>query len=197
MTKYQNISVTQAIGKRIKELREAHGLEVEDIAEMTGFTPANIRLIEKGKESRISTLVEIAFAIGVQPHEFFNISFKIKPRFKLSPNRKEKTKLTKRINHLITSNYFKEPRHVKDVLSFLINNYKTKTTSSSISAILIRRVEEGKLKVTKVWQTKSVFQFQVKNIQNESIFSLLILSTIGTIRDTLSIKSLSSIFVIA
>lgn len=150
MTKHQNISVTKAIGKKIKELREARGLEVEDIAEMTGFTANNIRAIEKGKESRISTLAEIAFAIGVQPYEITNITFKIKPRYKLSPNRKEKTKLTQRVNQLITSNYFKEPKYVKDVLSLLTDSYKIKTTSSSVSAILIRRVEEGKLKVKKI-----------------------------------------------
>jgi len=147
---HRNITVTQAIGKKIKELREARELEIEDISEMTGFTSNNIRAIEKGKESRISTLVEIAFAIGVQPHEITNITFKIKPRFKLSAKRKEKTKLTQRVNQLVKSNYFKEAKYVKDILLSLIDDYKIKTTSSSISAILLRRVEEGKLKVKKV-----------------------------------------------
>jgi transcriptional regulator with XRE-family HTH domain len=147
---HRNTAVTKAIGKKIKELREARGLEVEDISEMSGFTSINIRAIEEGKESRISTLAEIAFAIGVQPYEITNIHFKIKPRFKLSAKRKEKTKLTQRVNQLVRSNYFKEPKYVKDVLLSLIDDYKIKTTSSSISAILLRRVEEGKLKVKKV-----------------------------------------------
>ena len=150
MAIHRNITVTQAIGKKIKELREARELEIEDISEMTGFTSNNIRAIEKGKESRISTLAEIAFAIGVQPHEITNITFKIKPRFKLSAKRKEKTKLTQRVNQFVKSNYFKEPKYVKDILLSLIDDYKIKTTSSSISAILLRRVEEGKLKVKKV-----------------------------------------------
>jgi len=147
---HRNIIVTQAIGKRIKELRKARGLEIEDISEMTGFTPNNIRLIENGKESRISTLAEIAFAIGVQPHEIINVTFKIKPRFKLSSIRKEKTRLTERISQLIKSNYFDEPKYVKDVLLILTEKYKIKTSSSSISAILLRKVEEGKLKGKKV-----------------------------------------------
>jgi len=163
VTKHQNISVTQAIGKKIKELREARGFEVEDIAEMTGFTSNNIRAIEKGKESRISTLVEIAFAIGVQPFEILNIIFKIKPRFKLSAKRKEKTRLTERINHLIKSNYFKTPRHAKDVLLILTEDFKIKTTSSAISAILIRRVKEGKLKVRKVGRQNNYFSVRQQN----------------------------------
>ena len=147
---HRNTTVTEAIGEKIKELRKVHGLEIEDISEMTGFTPANIRLIEQGKESRISTLAEIAFAIGVQPREIINITFKIKSRFKLSAKRKEKTRLTERVNQLIKSNYFMDPKFAKDVLSLLTKDYRIKTTSPSISAILLRRVEEGKLKVNKV-----------------------------------------------
>ena len=122
MSIHRNTTVTVAFGKKIKELRKTHGLEIEDISELTGFTPANIRAVERGKESRISTLAEIAFAIGVQPHEIFNVTFKIKTRFKLSAKRKEKTRLTKRINQLIKSNYFKDPKFVKDVLSLLMKD---------------------------------------------------------------------------
>jgi transcriptional regulator with XRE-family HTH domain len=157
---YRNTAVTKAIGKKIKELREARGLEVEDISEMSGFTSNNIRAIEEGKESRISTLVEIAFAIGVQPHEITNVTFKIKPRFKLSAKRKERTQLTQRINQLVISNYFKEPKYAKNVLLSLTENYKIKTTSSSISAILLRRVEEGKLKVKKVGRQNQYSNFK-------------------------------------
>jgi transcriptional regulator with XRE-family HTH domain len=147
---HRNTTVTEAIGKKIEELRKARGLEIEDISEMTGFTPTNIRSIEKGKESRISTLAEIAFAIGIQPHELLNVTFKIKPRFKLSAKRKEKTRLTERINQLIKSNYFREPKYAKDVLLILTKEHKIKTTSPSISAILLRRVKEGKLQIKRI-----------------------------------------------
>ncbi len=147
---HRNILVTQAIGKKIKELRESYGLEIEDISEMTGFTPNNIRAIEQGKESRVSTLAEIAFAIGVQPSEIMNVIFKIKPRFKLSSKRKEKTKLTQRINHMVNTNYFDEPKYVKNVLDSLVDDFRIETTSSSISAILLRRVNEGKLRIKKI-----------------------------------------------
>ncbi|MEO6133499.1 MAG: helix-turn-helix transcriptional regulator [Ginsengibacter sp.] len=160
---HRNIVVTQAIGKKIKELRVSKELEIEDISEMTGFTSNNIRAIEKGKESRISTLAEIAFAIGVQLHDITNINFKIKPRFKLSGTRKEKTKLTQRVNHLVVSNYFREPKYVKNVLSLLMNEYKIKTTSSSVSAILLRIVEEGKLKVKRVGRQNQYSNPHLKN----------------------------------
>jgi transcriptional regulator with XRE-family HTH domain len=142
---YHNKKFTTKIGFRLKEEREAKKLDIEDIAEMTGFSANTVRAIENGRECNISYLVEIAFAIGVHPKEIFDVDFIIKPRYKLSAKRKEKTRLTSRINELLHSNFFSTPKFVKDVLHVLVNEYKTKTTASSISVILLRLVEQGYL----------------------------------------------------
>ena len=40
---HRNTTVTQAIGKKIKELRKAHGLEIEDISEMPKMVIDRVR----------------------------------------------------------------------------------------------------------------------------------------------------------
>lgn len=145
MGNYHNKKFTTKIGFRLKEEREAKKWDVEDIAEMTGFSANTVRAIENGRECNISYLVEIALAIGIHPKEIFDVDFVIKPRYKLSAKRKEKTRLTSRINELLHSNFFSSPKFVKDVLQVLVNEYKTKTTASSVSVILLRLVEQGYL----------------------------------------------------
>lgn len=145
MSLYHNKKVTTKIGLRLKEQREAYKWEVEDIAEMTGFSANTVRAIENGRECNISYLIEIAFAIGIHPKDIFDVELTIKPRYKLSARRKEKTRLTSRINELLHSNFFGTPRFVKDVLFVLANEYKAKTTASSVSVVLLRLVDQGYL----------------------------------------------------
>ncbi|MFT3947182.1 MAG: helix-turn-helix domain-containing protein [Agriterribacter sp.] len=133
------------MGTRLKEQREAYKWEVEDIAEMTGFSANTIRAIENGRECNISYLIEIAFAIGIHPKDIFDVDLTVKSRYKLSAKRKEKTRLTSRINELLHSNFFSTPRFVKDVLFVLAKEYKAKTTASSVSVILLRLVDQGYL----------------------------------------------------
>ena len=151
MANYHNYTVTKEIGSRIKNLRETHELEIEDISEMTGFAYQTIQAIENGRESSTTYLIEIAVAIGVHPEQLFiDLPLKIKSRFKLSAKRKEKTRLTSRINQLLESNYFETSKFVKDVFTTLKEDYKIKTTSSSISVILLRLKKEKRLKIKKI-----------------------------------------------
>lgn len=143
MKNYHNKKALIKIGNNIKRLRKSKELEIEDIAEMTGITSNTIRAIENGRESNISFIIEIAFAMGVHPREIFNIDFNIKPRYKLSAKRKEKSRLTSRINKLVEADYFYEPKFAKDVCQFLSNEYKIKTTSPSVSVILLRLKKNG------------------------------------------------------
>ncbi len=145
MSTYHNIKATKQIGTNIQRLREFKELEIEDIADMTGFSSATIRNIEKGKECTLSYLIAIALALDVQPKELLEINIKIKPLFPLSVKRKEKSRLTSRINKLIDSDYFKTPRFVRDVCLYLNEVYDVKTTSDAVSVILIRLKSQKKL----------------------------------------------------
>lgn len=128
-------------------LRESKGWELEDIAEMTGFTYSTIHAIEKGREARTSYLVEIMRAIGVHPKELFNIPLKMTPRFPLTASRREKSRLTTRLHKVLEeSDFFSEPRFTRDVAAHLKDKYRIKVKSAAVSVVLLRMVNEGRLK---------------------------------------------------
>ena len=146
-----NKKETNRIGKHIRKLRMEAGFSIDDVSDMTGFGKSRISAIENGGETNTSHLVGIAKAIGVYPSEIFNIPFVIKPKYKLSPKRQDRSMLTFRINKLYNeTDFFHNPVFVKDVIQFLKDQYKIKTRSSAVSQILKRLVSEGKLKYSKV-----------------------------------------------
>jgi transcriptional regulator with XRE-family HTH domain len=159
MARYHNKEVTKEIGKLVRTLRESKGWDIEDIAVMTGFTYNNIEAIENGRETNTSHLVEIAFAIGVQPSEIFKFPFEIKSRFELSAKRKEKKRLTSRVVKLYNeTDFFSSPKFVKNVVDQLNEIYRIKSESSVISVILLRLVKEKKLKTKKVGRQNGYFK---------------------------------------
>jgi len=137
------------IGKRIEEQRISQDLQPEDVAEMTGLTAATIRNIENGKETYLSNFFAVCLAINMHPKDMFDIEIKIMPLFDLSEPRKEKSRLTPRIDHLIETDFLKTERSANDIVNELSAVYEIKTKTSNVSVILNRKVGEGKLKVSK------------------------------------------------
>jgi len=137
------------IGKRIEEQRISQDLQPEDVAEMTGLTAATIRNIENGKETYLSNFFAVCLAINMHPKDMVDIKIKLKPLFELSEPRKEKSRLTPRIDHLIETDFLKTERSANDVVNELSAVYEIKTKTSNVSVILNRKVGEGKLKVSK------------------------------------------------
>lgn len=118
---------------------------------MTGFTRNTITGVENGKNTNTSHLIEIAKALGVHPMSLFDVPFVIKPRNPLPPQRKERTLLTARIEKLISeSNFFATPKFVNEVVNHFLEEYKVKPDPVQTSAVLKRKVKEGKLKYIKV-----------------------------------------------
>lgn len=65
--------ICKAIGQRIRALRQAKGLTLDELARRTGFAKSYLSQIENLKrEPPISTLTKIAFVLGVDI--FFLIS---------------------------------------------------------------------------------------------------------------------------
>tara|TARA_R110002020_G_scaffold250965_1_gene464866 strand:+ start:38 stop:517 length:480 start_codon:yes stop_codon:yes gene_type:complete len=137
------------IGKRIEEQRISQDLQPEDVAEMTGLTAATIRNIENGKETYLSNFFAVCLAINMHPKAMVDIEIKLKPLFELSEPRKEKSRLTPRIDHLIETDFLKTERSANDIVNELSAVYEIKTKTSNVSVILNRKVGEGKLKVSK------------------------------------------------
>ncbi len=135
----------------IRELRTEAGFSIDDISDMTGFGKSRISIIENGGETRTSHLVEIAKAIGVHPSEILNIPFDIRPKYKLSPKRQERDKLTFRISKLLNeTDFFRTSVFTKDVVQSVNDQYKINASSSAVSQVLKRLVTDGKLKYSKV-----------------------------------------------
>lgn len=142
------------IGNRIQALRIKAGLEAEDISEMTGLTAATIRSIESGNEVHLSNFLGVCMALNMHPKDVLDIQLKIKPFYELSNTRKEKTRLTTRIDYFIEKNYFKQERTSRDIVNELAAVYDIKTSTSAVSVILNRKVEQGELKDLKKGKIK-------------------------------------------
>ena len=159
MAAYHNIKETKKLGNRIRELRLQKEFYIEDIAAMTGFARQTITAIEKGNNTDSSHLIEIAKALGVSPMELFNFHVDLKPRYKLSPNRINSNLLTLRLTKLcLETDFFKTPRVVSDVLSYLQSEFKIKSDSTKISVILKRLVSEDKLHFSKSGRKNSYYK---------------------------------------
>ena len=164
MTKYHDRKITKLIGGKIKKLRERAGLEIEDIAEITGFHRNTIISIERGSNTDLSHFVQIAFALGKQPGELLGMDFDIKQRNQLSATRKQKNRLTSRITALIKEDFFKTPKSSKDVQGELAEKYPDSVNleTKNISVILKRKVVNGKLKAKKS-RRSNLYQATRKN----------------------------------
>lgn len=137
------------IGKRIEEQRISQDLQPEDVAEMTGLTAATIRNIENGKETYLSNFFAVCLAVNMHPKVMVDIEIKLKPLIELSEPRKEKSRITPRIDRILETEYFQKDRTTRDVVEELAAVYKIKTNTPVVSVILNRKVDEGKLKVSK------------------------------------------------
>ena len=148
MSRYKDELNLVKLGANLTKQREALELSVEDVSEMTGFSAQTIRNIEAGEESSLSYVIAICQALELHPTKAFDFSIQLKPRFKLSAVRAEKTRLTQRIDGFVASDYFKKGRTAKDVVTELNEVYHIKTTTSAVSVILKRKVDEQRLKIT-------------------------------------------------
>lgn len=137
------------IGNRLREQRLQQGLDPEDVAEMTGLTAVTIRKIETGKEFYMSNFIAFCLAVNLHPRFVFNVDIDMEPLFPLSDPRKEKTRLTARIESFIRSDFFNKERTTRDVVNELALHYETKTTTSAVSVILARKVDEDMLTARK------------------------------------------------
>jgi len=149
MSRYKKTSALKAIGKRLKKQREKEKLQIEDVVEMTGFTYKKISDVESGEETSLSYFIEICLAINIQPKDILDFNVGFKPRFILSSTRKEKPRLTSRLIESINQGFFKKPRYNSEVVIKLKEDFGVVSSSSNVSAILRRLVDEGRLEVIK------------------------------------------------
>ncbi len=135
---------------RIQTLRLGKKLSIEDVSSMTGFDRKTIKAIESGNNADTSHLIEIAKAIGVHPKDLFDVQMDLKPRYKLPLKRLAKSNLTSHVTQLaLQTNFFDQPKFVKDVLYYLNTELNLKAESVHVSVILKRLSDTGVLRFTK------------------------------------------------
>ena len=149
MRRYKSTIVLKSVGKQIKRCRIDLCLEIEDVSEMTGLTYNTINNIENGEETFLSNIIEVSFALGMHLKDLFNIPMTVKPRFQLSPARREKSRLTARINIYLSDNYFSLPRKSSEVVQKLKDDFKVDIESKNVSTILTRMAKNKILKISK------------------------------------------------
>ncbi|MNR20293.1 hypothetical protein D3C85_1371270 [compost metagenome] len=81
--------------------------------------------------------------------EIMDIKLDVKPRFQLPSSRREKSRLTYRINAFIQSGYFKAPRSVNEVTEKLKVKHDLDFESKNVSVILLRFAKNNILKIIK------------------------------------------------
>ncbi|MCR8667476.1 helix-turn-helix domain-containing protein [Aestuariibaculum sp. M13] len=149
MAKLDNLELLKILGSKIAEQRIREDLEIEDVVEMTGLTYNTISKIENGSDTYLSNFIWVSLALNIHPKELLDIDLVIRPRYELTPKRKEKSRLTKRIEKLIHEGFFKSPRKTNEVLQKLEENYQIKLESKNVSTILKRFAKSGDLNLSK------------------------------------------------
>ena len=158
MSRYKKTSALKTIGKRLKKQRDKEKLQIEDVVEMTGFTYKKISDVESGEETSLSYFIEICLAINIQPKDVLDFNVGSKSRFSLSSSRKEKTRLTSRLIEYINQGFFKKPRYNSEVVIKLKEDFGVVSSSSNVSAILRRLVDDGYLKIIKGKKRNQYYQ---------------------------------------
>lgn len=70
-----------ALGVRIRGLRNAHGLTLQALSNMTGLTASMLSMVERGRTSpSIGSLIAIASALRVHMSELFDVPTEVAPR---------------------------------------------------------------------------------------------------------------------
>ncbi|MBC70824.1 MAG: hypothetical protein CMH47_00785 [Muricauda sp.] len=149
MSRYKKISALKTIGIRLKRQRESQKLQIEDVVEMTGFTYKKIADVESGEETSLSYFIEICLALKIHPKEILDFNLGSKTRYQLSSNRKEKPRLTARLSEYIENGFFNTPRYTGEVVNKIKDDFEFESSSSNVSAILRRFVNDGFLSIIK------------------------------------------------
>lgn len=150
----RNSQEIKVVGALIRKLRIEAGFSLDDIAHMTSISQGRLSSIENGANTTIAVLMEIAKAIGVQPMRFFDHLFVLKPRYKLPANRQERKRLTERVIKLSNTDFFDEPRFVREVVAFLNDEYSIEVESFAVSNVLSKIVAGGRLRFELVGRQK-------------------------------------------
>lgn len=149
MAEYLCRKALKTIGAKITEERQKQNFEITDIADKAGLSYNTVVKIENGQDALLSSFVEVCFALNLHPKEILDVELTIKAKNELSPNRKEKSRLTIRIKDLIKKGDFNTWQSTRDIVVKLKENFDITVDSKNVSSILRRLNSEKYLKIKK------------------------------------------------
>lgn len=138
MAKTAKNKALEAVGKEIKKQRKRQNLEIADISDQTGLHYNTIVKMEAGYDVLLSNFIEVCFALNLHPKNIFEVDLDVRPRFKLSPTRREKSRLTTRIKDLLNKDFFKSWRGTRDIVEELKVKFDLQADSKNVSSIMRR-----------------------------------------------------------
>ena len=147
---YTDVNVLAKLGGLLKQQRVRCGLSLDDIVEMTGFPKSTIINLEKGVSSNIHYYIAFGQAVNIS---ILNplVTIDLKPRYELSPDRRDKLSLTLRIKDLMEGElFFSNTKTVADIIERLSELYDlkySKEISSGVSRVLLNLTKDGLIKV--------------------------------------------------
>lgn len=147
---YSDTNVLAKLGELLRLQRIKCGFSLDDLAQMTDFSKSTIINLEKGISSNIHYYIAFGQAVNVS---ILNpeISIDLKPRYELSPDRRNKSLLTLRIKDLLEKEYFfSNKKTVADIIERLTELYDlkySKEVSSGVSRVLLNLTNDGLIKV--------------------------------------------------
>jgi transcriptional regulator with XRE-family HTH domain len=149
MAKYRNNKALKAIGEKIVEERQKQNFEISDIADQASLSYNTVAKIENGQDALLSSFIEVCFALNLHPKKILEVELNVRPRNKLSPSRKEKSRLTTRVRNLIERGHFESWQGTNNIVEKLQEHFDLIAESKNVSSILRRLSSENFLKVKK------------------------------------------------
>ena len=147
---YIDANALAKLGELLRLQRIKCGFSIDDIAQMTDFSKSTIINLEKGTSPNIHYYIAFGQAVNVSILNS-EISIDLKPRYELSPDRRNRSLLTLRIKDLLEKEYFfSNKKTVADIIERLTELYDlkySKEVSSRVSRVLLNLTSDGLIRV--------------------------------------------------
>ena len=141
----RNRKFEEAVGKKIKEFRQARGWSQEYLASVIGTDKKQIQRVEKGLFSpNLSTITAIAKAVGRQPFEFFKVGFDVDVDPMVPSPKRASTKIWI-IKLIKETDFLHSYREVREVVAECKREYRVVLKSSAVSGVMRDLVKQKSL----------------------------------------------------
>ncbi|WHF51787.1 hypothetical protein QGN23_00570 [Chryseobacterium gotjawalense] len=139
------------LGETLKIKREEKGYSISDIIYMSGLSKSTVHKVESGDAKTIDSYINYAVSVEYQFATLADFKIKLIPIRILSPELRERSKLTQKIRQYIIQNNFlangKTVAQIHDELIRLKQISATQVSSTGISGVMRNLSSDNIVKV--------------------------------------------------